>query len=349
MNLTAGELYFVGETDVLTKKETSYVKVGLVREVGDRTSQARASEHQTGNPRQLHVAKVVKAHAISEVENIVHKLYAPQRISGEWFHFTADELKQAITTARTLAKEIDSHLSSFQQAAKLKDELSSEKVLKPTPEILKMYSEYQKAQVRITRCSEIIKQVKDLFREAIVNQEDVDHMAIWREKAPQVIFDQMQLEEDFPKLFEEFSETFECVFGPFAVIKSKDPQPSLARIDKQLFNLGLEIEIMIEKAKNNKLKKEVLFKQYLRVLGFKARAELDQDIAKATIKVACKRAAGIDGVCNWQRVMKSWQAFDEEAFIAAHPKIAKKFMSTVQPPPAFILAQKHSFAFDEED
>jgi hypothetical protein len=349
MNLTPGELYFIGEIDLLTMKETPYVKIGLVKEVGDRTSQARAAEHQTGNPRRLHVANVVKTHAISEVENIVHKLYAPHRISGEWFHFTTTELKRAIATAQTLSKEINSNIASFQQAAKWKDELSTEKILKPTPAILKTYDEYQRAQVRITRCSEIIKQVKDLFREAIATGEDVSHMARWQEKTIRVAFDQSQLQVVYPKLYEEFCETSESLFARFGVIKPKGPLLPLERIDKQFYDFGLEIEAMIEKAKKKGVKKEDLFKQYLRLLGFKARAELDQDIAEAIIKVVCKRAGGIEGVCKWQRVMKSGEVFDEEGFIAAHPKVAKKFMITVQPQPAFILAQKHAFAFEEED
>lgn len=349
MNLTPGELYFIGETDLLTMKETPYVKIGLVKEIGDRTSDARAAEHQTGNPRRLHVAKVVKTHAVSEVENIVHKLYAPSRISGEWFHFTPSEFKAAIATAESLSGEIGANLDSFRRAAKLKDELSSEKVLKPTAAVLKTYDEYQRAQVRITRCSEIIKQVKDLFRESIYKKEDVGHMARWQEKAIQEIFDQAQLQEKYPKLFEEFCVTSESLSGRFSVTKSKVPQVSLDRIDKQLFNFGLEIESMIERAKKDKFKKEDLFQQYLRLLGFKARAELDQDIAEAIIKVACKRAAGIEGVCKWPRAMKSGESFDEEGFIAAHPKIAKKFISTVQPASAFILAQRHAFAFEAEN
>ena len=348
MNLTTGELYFIGETDLLTKKETSYVKIGLVRELNDRTSKARASEHQTGNPRQLHVAKVVKAHAISEVENIIHKLYAPHRINGEWFHFTTSELKAAISTAEALANEIGSNIAFFRQAEKWKGELSTEKILKPTAVILRTYGEYQTAQVRITRCSEIIKQVKDLFREAITRNEEVSHMARWQEKAAGVTFDQGQLQKRYPKLFEEFCETFDYLDGRFSMTKAKGPQPSLDRVDKQFFNFGLEIESMIEKTKKNKFKKEDLFQQYLRLLGFKARAELDQDIAGAIIKVACKSAAAIEGVCKWPRIMKSGESFDEEGFIAAHPKIAKKFISTVQPAPAFILAQKHAFAFEEE-
>jgi hypothetical protein len=348
MNLAPGELYFIGETDVLTKKETSYVKIGLVREFNEKTSEARASEHQTGNPRHLHVAKVVKAHAISEVENIIHKLFAPQRISGEWFYFTASELKTAISTAEALSKEIGSNIVSFRQAEKWKGELSTEKILQPTPATLKTYGEYQKAQVRITRCSEIIKQVKDLFREAITKREDVSHMAIWQEKAPQITFDAGRLRVEFPKLYGEFCETVEFLDVRFSMTKAKGPQPPLDRIDKPLFTFGIEIESLIEKSKKNRLKKEDLFRQYLRLLGFKARAELDQDIASAIIKVACKRAAGIEGVCKWPRIMKSGETFDEEGFIAVHPKIAKKFMIMVQPAPAFILAQKHAFAFEEE-
>jgi hypothetical protein len=348
MNLTPGELYFIGETDILTKKESLYIKIGLVRENYNRTSEARAFEHQTGNPRQLHVAKVVKAHAISEVENIIHKLYAPHRISGEWFHFTATELKAAISTAEELSKEIESNILVFRQAEKWKSELSTEKVLKATPAILQRYSEYQRAQLRISRCSEIIKQVKDLFRKAIANKEDVSQMARWQVKATQVSFDQGECQERFPKLFEEFCETFETLDGRFSMTKTKGLQLPLDRIDKQLFNFGLEIESLIEKAVKNKSKREDLFSQYLRLLGFKARAELDQDIAAARIQVACKRASGIEGVCKWPRVMGSWEVFDQEGFIAAHPKIAQKFMSTVQPSPAFILAQKHAFAFDDE-
>jgi hypothetical protein len=348
VNLTPGELYFIGETDLLTKKETSYVKIGLVKEVGDRTSDARASEHQTGNPRRLHVAKVVKTHAVSEVENIIHKLCAPQRISGEWFHFTPSELGAAISTTEALSKEIGSNIASFRQAEKWKGEQSTEKILKPTLAILKTYSDYQRAQVRITRCSEIIKQVKDLFRQAIDRGEDVSHMATWQEKVARVTFDQGQLQKEYPKLFEEFCETFESLDSRFSMTKPKGSQLSLDRIDKQLFNFGLEIERMIEQAKKKKFKKEDLFQQYLRLLGFKTRSELDQDIAGAIIKVACKRAAGIEGVCKWPRIMKSWEAFDEEGFITTHPKIAKKFMFTVQPASAFIMAQKHAFAFEEE-
>ncbi len=55
-----GEVYFVSETDRLTKEVSSYVKIGLVRERDGRSSAERLDEHQTGNPRKLGLLEVVK-------------------------------------------------------------------------------------------------------------------------------------------------------------------------------------------------------------------------------------------------------------------------------------------------
>ena len=51
MALTPGEIYFVRETDYLTKELTPYVKIGLVRAAEFRDTANRILEHQTGNPR----------------------------------------------------------------------------------------------------------------------------------------------------------------------------------------------------------------------------------------------------------------------------------------------------------
>ena len=96
INLTPGEIYFIREKDLLTKEVSSYVKVGLVREGEDRGSEERASEHQTGNPRQLFVEKIVKTEAVSAVENMLHDHFANQRVSGEWFDFDNVQLQECI-------------------------------------------------------------------------------------------------------------------------------------------------------------------------------------------------------------------------------------------------------------
>ena len=60
MILTGGEIYFLGERDLKSGKDTGFVKIGLVREKDARDTESRLKEHQTGNPRLLHVVKVVK-------------------------------------------------------------------------------------------------------------------------------------------------------------------------------------------------------------------------------------------------------------------------------------------------
>ena len=120
MKLTAGEIYFIRETDKLTKRESSYIKIGLIREGEDRTSEDRALEHQTGNPRELHVFEKVQTHAVSEVENILHHFYANSRVSGEWFNLTPDLLTEAIDKARELAATATKNIKALERAEALK-------------------------------------------------------------------------------------------------------------------------------------------------------------------------------------------------------------------------------------
>lgn len=349
MNLTGGELYFIRETDVLSKSETRYVKIGIVKESETRTSEGRASEHQTGNPRHLHVHAIVKTPAITTVENIVHRLYAPLRISGEWFHLSPSELKSAVAATEEIATEILANLPALKQADKFNYELSTKKVLKATPSILKTYDQYQRAELQLKRCAEITKVVKEVFRSAINRGEDVGHMAILQVSAPRPKLNLDLLQENYPSLWEQFCETSESICGRFLITKAKATKLTLKDIHRELFNFALESESTIEKAVKSSLPKEDLFQKYLRLLGFQARAKLDKEIAEATLKMACKRAAGIEGVCQWPRTMKSGLVFDEVEFISAHPKIAKKFMITMPSIASLILTPKHAYAFSDLD
>lgn len=96
INQTPGEIYFIRERDLLSHGTTNYVKVGLVREKDDRGSEERLLEHQTGNPRELFIHKVVKTPAVSAIEGLLHGLFAAHRVSGEWFDFQPDVLNRCI-------------------------------------------------------------------------------------------------------------------------------------------------------------------------------------------------------------------------------------------------------------
>ena len=54
-SLTPGELYINRDRDFRTGEWGPYIKIGIVRD--ERVSKARASEHQTGNPREVFTTK----------------------------------------------------------------------------------------------------------------------------------------------------------------------------------------------------------------------------------------------------------------------------------------------------
>ena len=180
MKLTPGELYFIRERDKQTKEISRYVKIGLVKENDDRASRERALEHQTGNPRELLIHKVIKTPAISEIENIVHGLFATERVSGEWFDFTDKKLAEAIETAQNLADEAHLYEQEIRAAAKLGKVLSTQEIIKPSTEALAWHGAFLRADAIGKYCTEFAEGMKDVFREAIQRAEAVEHFAVMR-------------------------------------------------------------------------------------------------------------------------------------------------------------------------
>ncbi|UCC25287.1 MAG: GIY-YIG nuclease family protein, partial [Gemmatimonadales bacterium] len=99
IKLKPGIVYFLRERDFRTGAFTDYCKIGLV--AGERTTEQRVKEHQTGNPRQIHEEVSVETPAVDDLETYMHGRFAPWRVSGEWFHLTADRLQEAIGEARS--------------------------------------------------------------------------------------------------------------------------------------------------------------------------------------------------------------------------------------------------------
>jgi hypothetical protein len=97
MKLTPGEIYFIGEKDLKTGLNTSYCKIGIVRDgaKGPRSSDERLLEHQTGNPRKLFLRDIVVAPAVEEIETRVHRIFAPLRVNGEWLELSDEQYAEA--------------------------------------------------------------------------------------------------------------------------------------------------------------------------------------------------------------------------------------------------------------
>ena len=337
MKLTPGELYFIRERDKQTKEISRYVKIGLVKENDDRASRERALEHQTGNPRELLIHKVIKTPAISEIENIVHGLFATERVSGEWFDFTDKKLAEAIETAQNLADEAHLYEQEIRAAAKLGKVLSTQEIIKPSTEALAWHGAFLRAEAIGKYCTEFAEGMKDVFREAIQRAEAVEHFAVMRVRKDRKIFDPVAFELEYPDLYIQFTKPTKKIAPRLTWTRPKDFDKSISRLNPELHSYGTSLKGLIEQTREGKLSKEVLHKHYLRLLGFGARASWELDIAKANVQTICGDSAGIEGICKWSRVEKETKSFDKSAFIEAFPDIAEKFMHLESQSAALII------------
>ena len=356
MKLTPGELYFVRETDVLTNEISNYVKIGLVREEESRTSQDRALEHQTGNPRRLHVDTVVKSPAISEIENIMHHLLAENRISGEWFNFTPAELAEAISIAQDLADEANANVGKFAIADSFKNKVSQKSLIQPTPEILTWHGVLLASEAKIKKCTAIDSEIREIFRNAhaqpktptsVVDggpvREDIEKYATVQERKASLQFDQASFQIAHPDLFVQFTNTKSRIAPSFTITRPKDLDLSLEVIDRQLFILTSEVETILGSYSPGSALLELLHTKSLQLIGHNARASWDKEIAQANLKAFCKDAAGVVDVCKWTRTLKETKTFDEKAFVSAFPDIAKEFSTVGEGTQAIVMKRKRAY------
>jgi hypothetical protein len=344
MKLTPGELYFIRERDKQTKEVSRYVKIGLVKEKDDRASKERALEHQTGNPRELLIYKVIKTPAISEIENIVHGLFATERVNGEWFDFSDSKLQEAIATAQDLADEAILYEVEMRSAGKLARELSDGQLIDPTIEALAWHGAFLRAEAVSKYCNEFASSMKEIFRKKVEDTpEAVEHFATYRERKDRSIFDATSFEIAHPDLFQQFTKTTSRVAPRLTWTRPKDFNKSIEKLNPDLHVYGGSLVPLIEQARSGKIDGETLHKHYLRILGFEARASWQLEVAKANIQFLCSTHEGIDGICKWSRVEKVTKSFDEAAFVEAFPDIAKLFMITESQSAALIIDPKQGY------
>ena len=322
MKLTAGEIYFIRETDKLTKTESSYIKIGLIREGEDRTSEDRALEHQTGNPRELHVFEKVQTHAVSEVENILHHFYANSRVSGEWFNLTPDLLTEAIGKARELAATATKNIKALERAEALKLTVSTEDVILPTESIKKWHSQVLGANVQIKRCDELSKLMIEVAVAAADREEEVSHIVTVQERRASERFDSDAFKLKYPSIWAEFQKSKDSIKQRFTISGAKEFTLEVKDLNPELFELGVKFEELVKK--------------------------VDKEIAEANLKSSCNTAKEIEGICKWARLLETKISLDEKSLRAAHAEKVQEFVTLVDVAPAIIIEPRRGYANEAE-
>lgn len=337
MKLTGGEIYFIKEFDVLTKVETSYVKIGRVNEDEEekRSSTERALEHQTGNPRKLSVFHVLETPLVSSVENKLHRYYAKNRISGEWFEMTPELLKAAIGQAAMFAEIAKKDFEVLSAADSLDVQLSTESILEPTEILEGLRVSLLNSKLKLKTCEEIDDAYKELVAAIAKTEPGSDHLATKVIKAPKREFNKEAFEKAYPELWSEFQTVSESISRKFTLVV-RGHKAELENIDYDLdvFKLHFESELMSVKEKKHRI--EDLQDLYFDLRILHSAISWDCEVLEAKLKVECGTAKEIRDICKWTRVMKKKISFDKERLKSNYPDLWAEFTETVVVPDVYV-------------
>ncbi len=329
INQTPGEIYFIRERDFLSNQKTNYVKVGLVREKDDRGSEERLLEHQTGNPRELFIHKVVKTPAVSAIEGLLHGLFAQHRVSGEWFDFNPETLNRCIAEAEKFAREASDNISIIAEAARLKDVPSEAEVKSPTPQIEEYFRTYTEATFCLSECKSKALTIKDLYiKAAEEDEEDVNHLVEKQERKARVSLDKDALLSAHPDIYGKYMVSTHTISGRATFASVEYGETSMALLGPDTDDFMIEIQKAIEKVEDGEEKVDFLQDFELELTQLTTAAEWLQEIAMANIKAFCGQASEVAGVLKWVRKQTTKEAFDEKSFKENEPALYEEFSST---------------------
>ena len=320
MILTGGEIYFLGEIDLRTERETGFVKIGLVREKDARDTESRLREHQTGNPRMLHVVKVVKTPIVERVETTLHGKFATSRVSGEWFNFNDISVETAIAEANALSKNAKASIEEISQAEILKSKKSTAKMVSSNRETMKLYQDYLRINFQLKECKELSKHIQEVLHQASLNKIEIDHLIEVQKRKPAQRFSEELFAEKFPKIYSQYVETVIEIKQRFTWGSAKDIEFDLQKLNRDLFELVSEASSLSKAALTRTNAADKLHYLYLTILTHQSPLEWKKDLIEAKVKSACGLASGIEDICKWNRVQEERKKLNREAVKESHLK-----------------------------
>ena len=320
-SLAAGEIYVITELDPRTRTETDYCKIGIVREKDDRDSNIRAKEHQTGNPRELVVSRRIPTQIVEAVETTLHHLYAPQRISGEWFYMTQPEREAMVKVAMELAAEAEASAADMKVAEELKRTPSNGVVIEATDEATATYGTLCRLEFRVKCLDELKAKIASVLAEEIKEQGGKTKVGSVQQRKGRETFDEDGFAAKYPVLVERFTMMTTLVTPRFKLAKS-----TFAVVDADVEVLQSQVTSAIG-MEDNRAHSSRLHELHLQIMSAQALSAWGAANALARVQVLCGENQGIAGVCTWKREAKSKATLDKKGLRAAHPAEYSEFTS----------------------
>jgi hypothetical protein len=319
VDLDSGEIYFIREQ--VGGEYTEFTKIGKVAEKLGRSSLDRAKEHQTGNPRPLVPIEVVQTVFVSEVENTLHREFAPKRIlPGEWFILNAAEIATAIARCGELSAANAQLIPLFEQADALATTPSSDEVAPATDDAVAWLRAYRRADYGLKLIDTAKKKLQIFLAEAASRDIDVTEFVDITTDRPRFALDNDLFKQTHPELVAAFTTVaIEFSSKTFRVVPNRgeifDADGELAEV----VAATSELERAIQTSTDDRDEIVRMHTLYFTIIAAQPMLKKQKEIAEAHLKMLCGANAGIEGICNWRRAHEEKTKIDWESIKAAHP------------------------------
>jgi hypothetical protein len=323
----SGEIYFIREIDYHTSQKTPYVKIGLVRYSDKRDSWGRLYEHQTANPRKLDLnpAHILSTQAVDLVEARLHKAFAQDRISGEWFEFKSDSaLEEAVKKAKALVQDVDAFLPKLQEADELKWKASNKVMLSTTDEYSELAQQLVVAKRQIEICKELEAKIGQLLVTAKSEGRDVSKYSEVKVKPFVPSFRDEDFQSEHPDLWDKYQAMEKSWYQRFSPKLKLDSDAELGQEFNETNQKLSEIIESVSSSKNLWL----LVDPTLELTNLRGLADWSQTVSQTSLKLAIGEHEGIEGLCTWTRKETTPMKFDSKTFEAENPELYREFLTT---------------------
>ena len=328
---TSGIIYFIGEIDVLSRKKSNFVKIGLVKTTNQQSSKSlnnRLFRLQTMQPRELFIIDEVDTHCVFIVEALLHAKLAENNIRGEWFVLEDDEVKSAVHQCRELATEFSQHSKVALTAESLAHCTSSNEVLMANDDAIAWVNEYQKSMHVIKTCKTVREKIMKLVMDATEMGIDTTNVGYMRQKTVRS-FNALGFSEKYSELYNSFiKRSSDGISRSFKILSQPRSDASFYD-DGSLANFHSVVAESVKTTSGYEagdIKIGALKIPYLELTTYKKEAEVNKAIASDYLKSFCGTAREIQDVCRWDRTENSNYKLDRSDLKKSHPNEYEEFM-----------------------
>ena len=329
MGYKSGEIYFIQEMPFRSESFPTFVKIGLVNESENRSSYDRLLEHQTANPRQLHLSdeRIVRTHLLRKVESQMHGRYARKRVLNEWFEVESkDSLDSMIATATALATETNHRVLIEEQVNALNKLSDNGLATHPTQDAIQVATELCIEDKKISEIKRIEKVIEGRLRSAIDLGIDVRDAVTTTEVNKRIDLDKKSLESDHLDLYKNYLFDVEISARSFNYTKFRNSVSIEQAHDYEDFISSIkEIDNSVEQVADNE-DAYSLNRPLLELTEIRVRSEWNQDGLKRQLQIQCGENLEIEGICRWSRRTVNKKRFDEKAFAESNKELFQQYL-----------------------